>query len=1112
MAIRVETLGDVRILVDGREVPDLPGQPIRCGLLVYLAIERQARRDPLIMMFWPEKEPARAKHSLSQTLYELAGVLDSESWLDRRVERISVSDEVGTDARDFEAALSGERWDEALRLYRGPFLEGHHLAPTTDFEHWTEQVRTRLDRGFETASAKRVAHLLDKGSAEEALPIARRWVASSQLSEGAELALIETLARAGRGVEAIQEFNEYQARVAEELGTEPPRRMLELVDHIKSGRLAVAAPPAAQDTRRRGDAIGRRTTGVIRDSDFTTAQFRVGDVYQKLRARSQLATFHGREAELSLLHSAVDSALEGVGSLVTISGPAGIGKTSLFLKLREGLDPRAVSVHQTRCQPHRFGAPFVPLTAVLRDALGVPEGLSAGSTEALQRSLRSLDPALADDPAVRAHLLGLEPGEPSSERPQDELLRAAVENSLFRIVQSLTRERPRVCFLDDWQWSDEASHEAVLGLARRIAELPIVLIVGARSFQRNAWRDVRRTEIELEPLASPEIEGLVASLLGVERLHPDLLATLGNATGGNPFHIEEACRALQEGGALAEGSGPTRMRSTVGFGVPASVDDMLLSRIGRLERPDAEALQLAAVLGAQISVQLLTQIADFPDALPSALKRLEALHLIRAVPSAEQPAFEFRHDLTLDAAKSAVPRDRSKELHRKAAEALEELHADSGLDSVVEEIAFHYAESGDTAKAPLYLEKAGDKARRSFSLADARKHYRRAIELLDASGSFDERRIDLSFKLADASIQAASSELLPLLDRSRKKALELRDKPRHARTLYWLGWTHYALGNQLDAKQYLRDCLELLLSQNDERLLAQVYLNIGYSYAASTEYDEAVEYFRRGRQRRPIGAGKHSQGLAYTLGYEAMIHGDQGNFEKAHERLREGLELVEVLGRRSIEGSVRTQNAMVLFFQGDWDGCKRVAAQIRQIGTEIGSHYIDAISRTIDGYARFLTGDESGIEALREAVRGMDASGALLIMSWNCACLAEALALAGEHEEARRFANRALERGTFHDWLGEPAAHRALARVSAGAKQPDWAELEEHVDAALARSAKKGSKREAAITHLTAAQLFAEHGRADEARRHLVKAEPRFRRMGMSWYLDAASALANELE
>ena len=85
----------------------------------------------------------------------------------------------------------------------------------------------------------------------------------------------------------------------------------------------------------------------------------------------------------------------------------------------------------------------------------------------------------------------------------------------------------------------------------------------------------------------------------------------------------------------------------------------------------------------------------------------------------------------------------------------------------------------------------------------------------------------------------------------------------------------------------------MLLRTDADKLLAQVYLNIGYSYAASTQYQEALDYFKKGRQRWPIEARKKSQGLAYALGYEAMIFGDRGAFRKAEDLFREGMELVE---------------------------------------------------------------------------------------------------------------------------------------------------------------------------------------------------------------------------
>jgi hypothetical protein len=142
----------------------------------------------------------------------------------------------------------------------------------------------------------------------------------------------------------------------------------------------------------------------------------------------------------------------------------------------------------------------------------------------------------------------------------------------------------------------------------------------------------------------------------------------------------------------------------------------------------------------------------------------------------------------------------------------------------------------------------------------------------------------------------------------------------------------------------------------------------------------------------------------------------------------------------------------------------------------------------------------------------LEESGAHLIMSWNRACLAEALAMAGHDGKAEQMAELALERGSVHDWLGEPPAHRALARVAARRDPPDWKGFDKHIDAALERSAKKKSKREAAITRLAAAEVLTEGGRLEEAAGELRRCTSSFEAMGMLWYVAAAKRLGAKLE
>jgi len=100
MEIRLFTLGQLGIYVDGSELVALTTQPVRAALLIYLALERHSTREAVMACLWPEREARRARHALSQTLYALRRSLGA-TWI--------------------------EVHGEALELYGGPFLDGWHL-------------------------------------------------------------------------------------------------------------------------------------------------------------------------------------------------------------------------------------------------------------------------------------------------------------------------------------------------------------------------------------------------------------------------------------------------------------------------------------------------------------------------------------------------------------------------------------------------------------------------------------------------------------------------------------------------------------------------------------------------------------------------------------------------------------------------------------------------------------------------------------------------------------------------------------------------------------------------------------------------------------------------
>ncbi|CAN5826533.1 hypothetical protein BH23GEM9_BH23GEM9_35970 [soil metagenome] len=193
MSLRLMTLGPPRVFLGDRELADLPAQRLRFALLVYLAVEGDVSRESVLTMFWPDRDGPRARHALRQMLYELRQFL-GEGWIDVSRDRIVVG--AATDAAAFEAAVSGHRRDEALKLYGGAFLEGFALDNRT-FEGWVERQRAHLGRSHRRLRREHIVERLSAGDAEGALQAAQQWVALDPLEDEASHALIGCLALTG---------------------------------------------------------------------------------------------------------------------------------------------------------------------------------------------------------------------------------------------------------------------------------------------------------------------------------------------------------------------------------------------------------------------------------------------------------------------------------------------------------------------------------------------------------------------------------------------------------------------------------------------------------------------------------------------------------------------------------------------------------------------------------------------------------------------------------------------------------------------------------------------------------------------------------------------------
>lgn len=237
--IGIQTLGRLAIFVNGQEQARILAQPTRAAVLLYLAVERETTREALETVVWGDSSPDKARHALNQTLYRLRKDLGGE-WLVSEGDRLTTTDEVRIDVREFERAVRAEQWERALELYRGGFLEGLNLLDCNPFQQWLDGCRARLRRRHRQANRARIAELRARGKRKQAVRVAAEWVRSDALEDEAHHVLIELLAEIGRRAEALERYDRYRAILAAD-DLRPLEATEALVRRIRDGPMQPGA-------------------------------------------------------------------------------------------------------------------------------------------------------------------------------------------------------------------------------------------------------------------------------------------------------------------------------------------------------------------------------------------------------------------------------------------------------------------------------------------------------------------------------------------------------------------------------------------------------------------------------------------------------------------------------------------------------------------------------------------------------------------------------------------------------------------------------------------------------------------------------------------------------
>lgn len=412
----------------------------------------------------------------------------------------------------------------------------------------------------------------------------------------------------------------------------------------------------------------------------------------------------GRGQEQLCLRDELVAAASGHGRIVLIGGEAGIGKTALARELSREAQARGIRILAGQCYERVNAPPYGPWLDLF--------------------TRYTADPSLPEPPVSFA---------------EGRLTRVISQSALFddtrRFMAELVRHGPVLILLEDLHWSDPSSIELLRHLGAYLNQWPLLALATYRADELSRhhafyqqlpalMREANGLSLQPRRLDSDAFRELINLRYLLSRDDSSrLVAYLDLHTDGNPFFAIELLRALEEEGMIGVSPEMTTLGRLDHVVVPSLLRQVIDGRVARLGEDTRQPLEIAAVIGQEVPLELWARLAQLnDDDLLSIVDRAVAGHLLEAERQGRHVLFV--HALTREALYEGILPPRRRSWHRRVGEVLA---TDDAADP--EAVALHFQLAGDP-RAVHWLVEAADQAQGAYAWLAAAERLRSALTLI----------------------------------------------------------------------------------------------------------------------------------------------------------------------------------------------------------------------------------------------------------------------------------------------------------------------------------------------------------------------------------------------
>jgi serine/threonine protein kinase/tetratricopeptide (TPR) repeat protein len=626
--------------------------------------------------------------------------------------------------------------------------------------------------------------------------------------------------------------------------------------------------------------------------------------------------FVGREKELEFLKQALKEIPENKkGQLVLIQGENGIGKTRLLNEFRTWVQLNQIKFYGGKFQKEGATS-YQPVIEVLRQILpDVKKEFFAKYASALKKLLPEVEL-----PEEEKDSLALSP-----DQEKIKLL-----DGITQFLLELADQSFSVFCFEDIEKADQASLELLAYFFRNLVSHPVLVLVSKElgSFPTEelclpVYESLKEEkaffELALEKLEQKEMEKLLLSMLGTEKLPSGFVQMLFQQTGGNPFFLQEVVKSIMEertasGKKLSWEEGEWDWSA---IKIPSSTQEVIEQRIKRLSPEQMNQAEILAVFNRPMYSSLLARLHPGEEIEQQKLfQELQEKQILTLDP--KEKNYYFSSAQIREIIYQLLAPEKKEKLHCEIGNFLEEIY--SGELSVhLEELAYHFLNCQEKRKALKYAIFAGRKNKKLFANSEAIKFLEAALLILERE---NHKKSPIKRKIIEALVELyqyvgkfdSAVERLPLWVESCNNPL------KKACAYEKIGMIYEKKGEYNLALQTLNEGIKLLPEDENSMEKVRLFYDCGYVHMRKGEYDESKKFYDKTLE---ILEKKKSENARKELGktYNAIgiVNWYQGKYEEAKEFYHKSIEILQDIKDQKEIASPYNNLGNICFDRGEND-------------------------------------------------------------------------------------------------------------------------------------------------------------------------------------------------